>query len=63
MTFEDYLRKTLLEKRWSDHWLRCQVDDDGHMSFYVHPDKVDGDTPIFKVVGNNLITKHPVEKS
>lgn len=61
MTFEDYLRKTLTEKRWPDHSLRCTICDGG-VTFYVHPDGVDGDTPIFKVEGNILTTIHPTEK-
>lgn len=61
MTFEDYLRKTFAEKRWSDHWLRCTICDSG-VTFYIHPDGVDGDTPIFKVEGNNLKTIHPTNE-
>lgn len=62
MNLEDYLRKTLQEKEWSDHWLRFEIDANDKAKFYIHPDGVDGDTPIFEVDGNNLKTIYPTEE-
>jgi hypothetical protein len=54
MNLEEYFRKTLTETGCIDHDVRCSVTDDG-VWFYIHPNKVDGDTPVFKLQGNQLI--------
>ena len=40
-----------------DHQLRAELHEDGRISFYIHPDGVDGETPSFYVDGNQLISK------
>lgn len=53
MSLEEYFRKNL-ERNACDHRLRAQLDSDGGVVFYVHPEGVDGDTLDYAVSGDTL---------
>lgn len=60
MTLEEYLRKNLRRETPHaviDHALRVSADQTGKLSFYIHPQSVDGDTLDFIVDGNALSPK------
>ena len=42
-TLEEYLRQNI-ERGVIDHSLRAEIDADGHVNFYIHPESVDGET-------------------
>ena len=44
-----------------DHALRADIAPDGTVSFYIHPQNVDGDTLNFVVDGNQLLAKYAVD--
>lgn len=63
MTLADYLRKNIERETPHsviDHSLRAELHEDGRISFYIHPAGVDGETPDFWVVGNELTSKTSV---
>jgi hypothetical protein len=52
-TLEEYLRQNV-ERNVIDHSIRAEIDDDGHVNFYIHPAYVDGETVDFTVDFNSL---------
>ena len=52
-TLEQYLRENS-NKGVIDHAIRAQINDNGWVSFYIHPHGVDGDTLDFDVNENQL---------
>lgn len=52
-TLDTYLTENF-ERGVIDHALRANVDDEGALTFYIHPMGVDGDTLDFQVNGNSL---------
>ena len=52
-TLEQYLRENS-NKGVIDHAIRAQINDNGWVSFYIHPHGVDGDTLDFGVNENQL---------
>ena len=52
-TLEQYLRENS-NKCVIDHIIRAQVNDNGWVSFYIHPHGVDGETLDFDVNENQL---------
>lgn len=52
-TLESYLRENH-ERGVIDHRVRADVDLLGRVTFYIHPDSVDGDTLDFAVEGHIL---------
>lgn len=50
---EQYLRENH-EKGVIDHVIRAQVNNDGWVSFYIHPHGIDGETLDFDVNDNQL---------
>lgn len=64
MTFEEYLRKNFNRETPHaviDHALRVIVEPGGKLSFYIHPQGVDGDTRDFIVDGNAFLPKPPYD--
>lgn len=55
-SFEDYFINEL-EQGKIDFSLRARLEEDGHPTFYIHPDGKDGTTLDFIVVGNCLISR------
>lgn len=55
-SLEDYLRENL-KNNVIDHSVRAQFESDGRITFYIHPDKVSGDTLDFIVFKNVLFDK------
>lgn len=60
MTLEQYLQK-FAAQNIIDHALRVSVDEDGCVSFYIHPLNANGDTLDFEVEGNQLTPIETVE--
>lgn len=59
-TLADYIRENIERKEphsVSSHSLSAELHEDGKISFYIHPDGVDGETLDFWVIGNELTTK------
>ncbi len=52
MTFEQYLKQ--YGDRLQEYRLVATVNEDGHVSFYIHPIGRDGGTPVYAVTGNAL---------
>jgi hypothetical protein len=52
-TLEQYLKDDA-DRGVIDHTVRCVVKEGGRVTFYIHPDGVDGETPTFEVSGNTL---------
>lgn len=52
-TLENYLREAI-EHGVIDFQLRTSLAGDGRVTFYIHPDGIDGDTADFEVAGNLL---------
>lgn len=52
-TLDTYLTENF-ERGVIDHALRANVDDEGVLTFYIHPHGVDGDTLDFQVSDNVL---------
>lgn len=52
-TLETYLRQNH-SRHVIDHALRVNVSANGMVTFYIHPQGVDGDTLDFTVVGDSL---------
>lgn len=66
MTFEEYLRKNFNREdphAVIDHALRANVESSRKLSFYIHPQGVDGDTVDFVVDGNTLASKPSFDPS
>lgn len=53
-TLREYLVSNLA-RAVIDHRMRAQRDDEGRVSFYIHPMGCDGDTPTYRVDGNQLV--------
>lgn len=53
---EEYLRENI-NKQAIDHSIRAQIDNNGSVSFYIHPANISGDTLDFEVKENQLIPK------
>lgn len=53
-TLQQYLEANLA-RAVIDHSLRTQRDSEGRTTFYLHPTNVDGQTPTFRVEGNQLV--------
>lgn len=53
-TFQQYIEADLA-RAVIDHSLRAQRDCEGRTTFYLHPTNVDGETPAFRVEGNQLV--------
>lgn len=59
-TLFDYLNVNLRADRPCtaiDHRIRAELHEGGKISFYIHPDGIDGKTMDFWVDGNTLIPK------
>lgn len=54
-TLENYLRNADEYLGIIDFKIRANVEENGNVTFYIHPDGFDGDTMDFQVVGNSLI--------
>ena len=52
-TLEEYLLENL-KNLVIDHVIRININAEGEVTFYIHPDGVGGDTLDFKVKGNTL---------
>ena len=52
-TLEEYLLENL-KNLVIDHAIRANINAEGAITFYIHPNGVDGDTLDFKVNGNTL---------
>lgn len=64
MTLEEYLRKNAMRQDPHpviDHSIRCIVDLDKGIRFYIHPQNANGDTIDFWVNANKLTTIVPEE--
>jgi hypothetical protein len=60
MSLFEYLEQNLKRTEpypVTDHVLRAEQHEDGRISFYIHPQGVDGATPDFWVEGNTLRKK------
>lgn len=57
-TLDSYLKENFA-KGVIDHAIRAHVDDEGWVTFYIHPLNVDGETLDFSVTANNLRCKTP----
>jgi hypothetical protein len=53
LTLEEYLARDHA-RHVIDHTIRCHVHN-GKVTFYIHPNNVDGETLDFEVEGNRLI--------
>lgn len=52
-TLAEYLKENF-DRDVIDHSIRAHVDDQGWVTFYIHPTNVDGETLDFSVTANNL---------
>ncbi|MBN3949353.1 MAG: hypothetical protein HWQ38_23985 [Nostoc sp. NMS7] len=57
-SLEDFFRNH--KDKTVDFALRVNHSEDGSISFYIHPQNVDGETWDFKVIGNSLFLIPPV---
>lgn len=57
-TLEEYLRVGIDERETIDYAIRAFKDDGGNITFWIHPDKKDGQTLTMKVTGNTLELLH-----
>lgn len=62
-TLNDYLKENF-SNNVLDHVIRAHVDDEGWVTFYIHPLNADGETLDFSVTANNLrcLTKPSVSE-
>lgn len=61
MSLYDYLKKNLTRAdphSAIDHSMRAELHADGRISFYIHPERRDGDTPTFWISEVGIFPKH-----